>query len=59
MKRITDLTERRRRLWSQPWDRWQPDFEARINYLSKLLEEAWSEERKRRAGEVLGLRRRP
>ncbi len=59
MKRILDLTERRRRLWLQPWERWERDFEAKVNRLTKLLEEEWVEERKRRASEVPGLRKRP
>lgn len=46
MSRIHDLAERRRRLWTQGWERWLPDFEARINRLSRLLEEAYADKRR-------------
>lgn len=51
MNRINDLSERRRRLWSLPWERWERDFEARINQLTKLLEAAYVEKRRQRTAD--------
>jgi hypothetical protein len=61
MDRIEELVRRRHSLWSRPWHAWTPDTEARVKYLSKLIEEAYVERRKTEAEErakFVGSRRR-
>jgi hypothetical protein len=47
--RIEELSERRRRLWLRPWSAWTSDQEARVNYLNKLIGEAYADKRKEQA----------